>query len=89
MDPAIRYKEILAILNRHFGGKQAKSARIYAAAKELFALTAEEDLEWEDMRVLPEEMGFNISSECTNICRVEAAAAEGAELRFLRRKVRA
>jgi hypothetical protein len=85
MDPALRYKEIRAILDKHFG-PTAQTKQVRLAAKELFALTAEEDINWEDMRVTPGEIGFNVSSECTNICRVEAAAAEGAELRILRRK---
>lgn len=88
MDPAKHYEEIRAILKRHFG-KKVGETQLKLAAKELFALTAEETLEWEDMHVTPEEMGFTVFSECPNICRVEAAAAEGAELKVLRRKRRA
>lgn len=88
MDPAKRYEEIRAILKRHFG-KKVDETRLNLAAKDLFALVAEETLEWEDMRVAPEEMGFSVSSECSNICQLAAAAAEGAELKVLRRKRRA
>ena len=73
-------EKVLTVLTRRFPG--ATPDQMAAAANAIVGL----DDEWEDVSDRQEELGYNFSPECSDICYLAQQAERGDQFRIFRRR---
>lgn len=73
--------DLVKSLKRKLDGRLSE-AEIDALAKEITGLQGD----WEEINIDPQEMGYTMSVDCSDICALAEAIAKGREIRFFMRK---
>jgi hypothetical protein len=73
-------EKVMAVLTRRFPGSNA--AQFAAAANAIVGL----DDEWEDVTYREDELGYNYSAQCCDICYLAQQVERGDEFRLFRRR---
>ncbi len=73
-------EKVLTVLTRRFQGAQPE--QLAAAANAIVGL----DDEWEDVTHREDEMGYNFSAQCSDICYLAQQVERGDQFRIFRRR---
>lgn len=73
-------EKVLTVLTRRFAG--ARPEQLAAAANAIVGL----DDEWEDVTTRQDELGYNFSPECADICYLAQQVERGDQFRIFRRR---
>ena len=73
-------EKVLAVLTRRFPG--ARPDQLAAAANAIVGL----DYEWEDVSDRQDELGYNYSAQCCDICYLAQQVERGDQFRIFRRR---
>jgi hypothetical protein len=73
-------EKVLTVLTRRFPG--ARPDQIAAAANAIVGL----DEEWEDVTHEEQQMGYNFSPDCSDICYLAQQVERGDQFRIFRRR---
>lgn len=73
----VKGNDVLKVLQRNFGNVVSE-AKLAKAAKEI----AELDKEWEELKIVEEDMGWKYSVQCPDICYLGEQAKKEMYLEF-------
>jgi hypothetical protein len=73
-------EKVLAVLTRRFPG--ARPDQLAGAANAIVGL----DDEWEDVSERQDELGYNFSAQCCDICYLAQQVERGDQFRIFRRR---